>query len=495
MVGAGVGGLAVAARLAKLGHRVTVCQRGDSVGGLLRPVERDGFSWDTVGSFTLPAVLRDLFRKSGRPIERYLDLQLRTPTRRAVFAEGVVVDLPTGSRGEQTAAVAAALGDAAGEAWTGFVDSRADVWDVLRQRVLDPGDGSARIADRDVARALAARTSLRAVLQRLLPDPRLRLLAAHGALLAGAEPARLPGFVAVEPYVERTFGVWEVAGGMGRLLAALEQRLAERRVELRLGWEVAGVDLQAGRIAGVRSVADERLRADVVVTAVDVRQVLGRLVTGLDHGRRARRLATAEALPGPAITHLGLRGDLPGNVPDEGVWYGDPMVVVRRGALAPPGHSAVTLLSQPMPTPAGQPERPSASPRWPAPIGRYRSSQGRYGSGRSSGADTPAELGAATNVAPARGSKDVLDILAERGLDLRSQVTCRVDRSAADVAAGAGGSPYGLVWAGVRTAADRARIASTVAGLYCLGAGLPLPASVPYVVWQAATVATAIGKA
>jgi len=41
-----MGGLAVAARLATLGHRVTVCERSADVGGKLGWLTRDGFSFD-----------------------------------------------------------------------------------------------------------------------------------------------------------------------------------------------------------------------------------------------------------------------------------------------------------------------------------------------------------------------------------------------------------------------------------------------------------------
>ncbi len=42
VVGAGVGGLAAAARLAALGHQVTVCEATGAVGGKLGLLERDG---------------------------------------------------------------------------------------------------------------------------------------------------------------------------------------------------------------------------------------------------------------------------------------------------------------------------------------------------------------------------------------------------------------------------------------------------------------------
>ena len=145
VVGAGLGGLATAARLAKLGHQVTVFERGDTPGGLLRIVRQEGLTWDaTPMQTTVPAVLRDLFRKSGRPLERYVDLQLTTPARRHVFADGTRLDLPTGSRGAQLDAVSDALGEAAGAAWTRFVDDQADVWAFLRSEVLDPPAGVRR---------------------------------------------------------------------------------------------------------------------------------------------------------------------------------------------------------------------------------------------------------------------------------------------------------------------------------------------------------------
>jgi phytoene dehydrogenase-like protein len=75
VVGGGFGGMAVAARLAKLGHAVTLLERGTRLGGALVPVEQDGFAWDGGPTYTvLPAVVRDLFRKSGRPAERELEL-------------------------------------------------------------------------------------------------------------------------------------------------------------------------------------------------------------------------------------------------------------------------------------------------------------------------------------------------------------------------------------------------------------------------------------
>ena len=68
VIGGGLAGLASAARLAKAGHQVVLVEASPTLGGALGAVSEDGYTWDGSATSTLlPAALRDLFRKSGRP--------------------------------------------------------------------------------------------------------------------------------------------------------------------------------------------------------------------------------------------------------------------------------------------------------------------------------------------------------------------------------------------------------------------------------------------
>ncbi|HEX5567804.1 MAG TPA: NAD(P)-binding protein, partial [Streptomyces sp.] len=95
VIGAGMGAMAAAARLAVAGHRVTVYERGPAHGGAVRRHERDGFGFDTgPGLLHLPAVYRDLFVKTGRePLEECVELVQVDPAVRHVFADGTAVSL------------------------------------------------------------------------------------------------------------------------------------------------------------------------------------------------------------------------------------------------------------------------------------------------------------------------------------------------------------------------------------------------------------------
>lgn len=469
VVGAGLGGLATAARLAKLGHRVTVCERGSAPGGLLRRPAQQGFVWDaTPFQTTMPAVLRDLFRKSGRPLERYVDLQLGVPARRHVFADGSALDLPTASRAAQLAAVTDAIGTAAGAAWTQFVDGQADTWERLRPDILEPPGGPTRLVERQHRRALHPRRTLDSLLRKSLGDERLRLVAGYPAQRTGRAPTHAPAFTAVESYLERTFGVWRLPAGAADLSAALLTRMTERSVDVRLDCAVTELVADRDRVTGVRLSDGSTLPAALVVTAVAPAQVFERL---LPHpvARAAAELfaAPAEGDPRagsgarpPRTVHLGLAEPVP-DLPDETVLHGDPPLVVARGGAAPPGHQAWTVTAH---------RSPTAHP-FPPRFVRSRPAEETR--------ETADESGAGL---------DVLDLLAERGLDVRAAVVTRLD-------APARAPSYPPHWQGGRTAADRAELARPLTGLHCLGTGLVLGCSVPFVAWQGAHVAELLGKA
>ncbi|RYU11832.1 phytoene desaturase family protein [Nocardioides iriomotensis] len=335
VVGGGIAGTAAAARLAKHRHEVVLLERRDRLGGAVGFLEREGFRWDTGPTATaLPAVLRDLFRKSGRPLERELDLVPVQPVREHRFEDGTTLALPSGSRGGQLDAVGEALGPAAGQAWVDHVHSFAGTWDVLRRGYLErPWDHDHQ--DAAVRDVLSSRTSLHGVVRRRFrTDERLRSLALTHAVLDGHDPRNVPAWVGMLDYVEQNFGTWTVAGGLGALADAMTRRLGERRVDVRLGTTVRDLVVRDGRAVGVDTSAGV-VDADVVVVAVDPRG----LPALADRVRR-----TMPAIP-PVVSHLGLRGDVP-DLPHEVVLHGDPTLVVRTGGSAPEGGAAWTVLGR-----------------------------------------------------------------------------------------------------------------------------------------------------
>jgi UDP-galactopyranose mutase len=320
VVGGGFGGLASAVRLAKLGHDVTLVERSTTLGGALSAVSEDGFTWDAGPTYTLlPAVVRDLFRKSGRPVERELELVPLDLVREHRFADGSSVRVETG-RAAQLAAFDE-LGKGLGQRWVDHVASYAEDWDVLRRGYLEnPWDPAAPYP------LLDSREMLHKRLRKTFKDQRLRLVAGHPFVAEGHDLRNVPAWLGVTAYVEQRFGAWTVEGGMHRLGEALASRLETRGVTTMTGTEARDLVVRDGRVAAVRTTTGD-VEADAVVCAIDPRR-LPALAAYVER--------TMPAIP-PVVVHVGLAEEVP-DLPHELVLHGDPMLVVRRN-----GPTALTV--------------------------------------------------------------------------------------------------------------------------------------------------------
>lgn len=330
VVGGGFGGLASAARLAKGGHEVTLVEARGVLGGAVGTVSAEGFTWQTGPTSTLlPAVVRDLFRKSGRPLERELDLVPQEIVREHRFEDHTSVALPGGSRAAQLRAFDA-VEDGLGQQWCDYVASFADDWELIRTEYAER-PWRPDVADKAVTARIFGREMLSRRMKRSLRDPRLRLVAAHPFVYDGHDPRDVPGWLGLVSYLEQTFGTWTVHGGMSTLTDVLTARMGTRGVTVLTDTLVTDVVVRGDRAVAVAT-ADGEIAADHVVCAVDPRQ----LPALAPYVRR-----TLPAIP-PSACHIGLSGTVPDLGP-ETVFHGDPMIVVRTGGEAPEGCQAWTL--------------------------------------------------------------------------------------------------------------------------------------------------------
>lgn len=280
VIGAGMGAMAAAARLAVAGHRVTVYERTETYGGAVRRRERDGFAFDTgPGLLPLPAVWRDLFLKTGKePLEACVELTQVDPSARHVFADGTDLPVPNASRAGVVAALDEALGSGAGDRWGDFLVRAREAWDRTRRPLLEEPlwPDWPVLAEREpypsVPHKKLLRTRRAATLAEVgaweLRDPRLIALLESHALAYGLDPRVAPASAAVLPYMEHAFGAWYVRGGVRELARAVYERCLARRVEFVFGAEVTGLVEKDGRAAGVRLADGTPVEADFVVAGV-----------------------------------------------------------------------------------------------------------------------------------------------------------------------------------------------------------------------------------
>ena len=310
VVGAGIGGLAAAARLASAGHAVTVLEAGAAAGGKAGRWESGGFRFDSGPSLlTMPRVFEELFEDTGAPLDS--ELVRVEPVTRYNFADGSNVELSA----NLPAAIEAleAWSPGAGADWARFMRTCAAMWGASLAFLEGPPPwpprmpvaGAARPDPRDFLRVRPWHT-LRTLARAHARDPRLRMIVERFATYAGADPRRAPAALAVAGWVEHAFGAWHVRGGIYRLVEALERRVRSLGGELRFETRVDALLLDGGsRVTGVTT-AEGRVAADAVVWGGDA-LVLERLLGRPTQPERERSLS------GFALM-LGLRGKTDGLV-------------------------------------------------------------------------------------------------------------------------------------------------------------------------------------
>ncbi len=487
VIGAGVGGLAAAARLAAQGHRVAVHERAATHGGKLGEYRRDGFTFDTGPSLlTLPQVFTDLFAATGGPAD--LQIEPVDPVCGYRFADGTRLDLPFDAAAVP-AALDAALGPGSGAAWQALHDRSARLWDLVGEPVLHRP-----LRARDLARFSAGLRDLRVVApwltvrrlgEQLLPDPRLRMWLDRYATYSGSDPRRAPSVLSVTPYVEQRFGAWWVRGGLRRLGDALLERCRALGVAVHLDSPVAEITTSGRRVSGVRLAGGRPVPADVVVSDADARVLYDRLLPGRAVAVRTVRAVLRRAPVSVAgfVLLLALDAAACSGQPAHRIWFPpdydaefdalfrrpapvpDPTVYVHSPAdpaMAPAGGEAwFVLVNAPVHDPAGGVD-------WDAPSLRERYAD------------------------------RVLEVLASRGEDVRGRVRWREIRTPADLERGTaapGGAIYGTASHGMLAALLRPANRSPVPGLYLVGGSAHPGGGLPIVALSAKIVADLVGPA
>jgi phytoene desaturase len=313
VIGAGIGGLSAAIRLASAGQQVLVLEQNPAVGGKMSEVREAGFRWDTGPSvITMRHVFEELFTSVGRRLEDYLTLEPLDPITRYFYPDGTVLDcsrdLPTML--EQIKAI----NEPDVEGYLNYLAYAARLHRITGPVFIydqPPTPASfMKVAPRDMLRVDPMRT-MQGAIEGFVQSPHLRQLLGRFATYVGASPYQAPATLNVIAHVELNEGVWYPLGGVYAIARALERLAEELGVTIHTNCGVQQIMVENGRAAGVVLADGSRVEAEAVLANVDVATVYEKLLPPAAAGKRLQQLTAQESSCSGFILLLGVEGQHP----------------------------------------------------------------------------------------------------------------------------------------------------------------------------------------
>jgi phytoene desaturase len=273
VIGAGLGGLATAVRLAASGFDVTVLEKNVAIGGRCNIYQQAGYTFDTGPSILLMVdVLHELFRSAGRDMREYLDL-IRLPFNyRIRFGDGEMLDVSNDAL--SMARQMEAMEPGAGRQYARYLQDAGYKYRVARTRFTDRNfrawNEFFTLPNLYYMLRTNTLSKLEPFASRYFHDPRLRLALTFQTMYLGLSPADAPAIYSLLAYTELVHGIWYPRGGMYEIPRALGRLLAELGGEVRVGAEVEEIVVRHGKATGARLKGGQEIAADVVVCNADL---------------------------------------------------------------------------------------------------------------------------------------------------------------------------------------------------------------------------------
>ncbi|MFC1713328.1 phytoene desaturase family protein [Candidatus Poribacteria bacterium] len=309
VMGAGLGGIALAARLAKSGYAVTLLEKNSRPGGRMDLLESDGFRFDTGPTlFLMPEIFAETYAAVGERMEDQLDLVRLDPTYRVHFHDRATFDLTAdlNSMSRQLDAIE----PGAFEAFLRFMSEGYRHYHLSLKHFVGRNFSSwwEYLSPGNIPLMFRVKALVKHYKNtgRYFTDPRLRALFSFQNMYLGLSPYDAMATYSLLQYSELADGVWFPRGGMYKVIDSLTAICQGLGVNLRYESPVSSIDVDGSQAKGVTLEDGRSLTADVVVANADLPYVYSELLP--DDGT-AKRLRNKKYSSSAIMFYWGIKGE------------------------------------------------------------------------------------------------------------------------------------------------------------------------------------------
>lgn len=297
VIGAGLGGLSAAARLARAGFEVHVFEKNTFAGGKASELYEQGFRFDTGPSLlTMPYVLENLFEECNENISDYLSMNKLEIICRYFYNDNTIINAYSDVQrfgeeiSEKTVDDDEALND--------FFNYSKTIYELTADLFLfNPPLNYKTFLNTKALRTLfninkidSFRTVHKAV-SSYFKDKKLVQLFDRYATYNGSNPFKAPATLNIIPYVEYFPGAFLPEGGIYSITKALVKLCENAGVHFHYNSEVEQILLNNKNAMGLK-VNGDSIFFDKIISNTDVNLTFQKLLNGINtsESKRYRKL-------------------------------------------------------------------------------------------------------------------------------------------------------------------------------------------------------------
>ena len=271
IVGAGFGGLSLAALLAREGHQVTVFEKNSQYGGRARIHKDKGFQFDMGPSwYLMPKVFENFFKQFGKKPEDFYSLKRIDPSYRIFFNRGNVIDV--GSSYQKIEELFNSLESNGAEKLKEYLALAKEKYDLTMDETIYRGFES--ITDffswellKNGPR-LGVFSSLDSLVKKYFKSQEAQKIFEYSMGFLGGSPKMTPAMYQIMSYVDMIQGVWFPVGGMVKVADAIYQLAISNKVQFYFDEEVKKIEVENDKAKKV--ITDKRqLTTDAIIVNAD----------------------------------------------------------------------------------------------------------------------------------------------------------------------------------------------------------------------------------
>lgn len=272
VIGAGLGGLSAAIRLAGDGYDVTVLEKNATIGGKLNQRSGKGFTFDTGPSIlTMPWVLEQLFQSVHRNIDDYMEIVRIEPQWRTFYEDGTSIDVLSDIPGmlEELKKVKTDPG----QSFMKFLSYSQDMYDLCMKSFYKTSiSGLKDLRQQHTLKELLSMDPFHTVAdstKKHFDNKYLEQLFNFFVMYVGSNPYQSPAILNQLVYVQLGLGIHYVKGGMYNIARGMKTVLDELRAEVLVNTAVSHIYTENGTAKGAVAEDGTFYPADVVISNLE----------------------------------------------------------------------------------------------------------------------------------------------------------------------------------------------------------------------------------